>query len=169
MVGPGLLAYVLVSKFTPARACKHALPGNGPPSALSPERAIRRMGANIPASTAAGGGLLVLGRPPRANIRSATWPGSAASCKRMPVPASRRFKHLTLPSPASTRPRVGPICAATSSTSTPPPNPRSPARRWTGSASFMTSSVKSTVNPAMADGTSARQKPAPKWKPSRHG
>ena len=59
--------------------------------------------------------------------------------------------------------------AAHASTSTPPPNPRSPARRWTGSANFMTSSVKSTINPAMPDLPAARQKPARKSAPSRHG
>ncbi len=37
MAGPGLLAHILVAKFDPSRACKHALPGNGPPSSLPAE------------------------------------------------------------------------------------------------------------------------------------
>ena len=69
--------------------------------------------------------LLLVGRPPRANVRSATWQGSAASCKPMPIPASRRFITLMHPAnPASARSTAGRICVATSSTPTPPPNPK---------------------------------------------
>ena len=70
----------------------------------------------------------------RASIRSPSHWGSVVSRKQMPIPASKHLTHLTRQAnPASARRPAGPVCGAASSASTPPPNPRSPAKRWTGS------------------------------------
>ena len=48
MAGANLLAHILVSKFDPSRACRHALPGSGSLAALSPTRNLRAHGCGHP-------------------------------------------------------------------------------------------------------------------------
>ena len=84
----------------------------------------------------------------RANIPESTWPAAAVSFKPTPIPASRNYTSGGPMAPrSSVRQRAGRICAAISTTSGHPPDPKSRRRPWTGSASSTTSSARSPASP----------------------
>ena len=84
----------------------------------------------------------------RANIPESISRPAAASCKLMPIPASRSYTSAApMAPPSSAKPRAGRISAAISTTSGPPRNPRSRRKLSTASVRSMTSSARSTASP----------------------